>query len=166
MNRVLLALVLSAPAHAISRVGAHLTDEVDGFTTPLPRGTRGVESVNDIVVRVFISRVGSLGGEPAFGQMTFFEARRFRDEYPKLADLSRKDFVSYLEAEQWQALPVPNACIEARLNRSDTASFAIVTWGGGRGVVFVGEKTFEIEEAIGSLVNGLVLNEGACAWSP
>lgn len=165
MKRVLLALVLSAPAHAISRVGANLTDEVDGFTTPLPRGTRGVESVNDIIVRVFISRVGSLSREPNFGQLTYLEARSFRVEYPDLASLNRVDLVSYLEAGGWLPMFLENPCVEARLNRSDTASYAIATWGGGKGAVFVGEKSYEVEQAIQGFVTGVVLEEGACAWS-
>lgn len=162
---MLVAALATGSAHAISRVGTGIGDPTDGFRAELPMNTLAIENKDEQSLRVFISRVGSMMGDRLDGSPTFLEAMPFRQEYPGWTDRSRHDLSGYLVGEGWEKLEVSEACVEAWIGRSETASFAVTTWGDGKGAVFTGPKSYELEIYVRDLVRGIRLMDGACAWN-
>ena len=103
-------------------------------------------------------RTSGLGSAPVI------ELRRFIAEYPQEAAYTRDQQRANFAAHGWWLANHSNPCVEVFLSDNDSASVAIATWGEGKGVVIIGQKTGLTKSSIKQMLDSLTLDAGACAW--
>jgi hypothetical protein len=99
-----------------------------------------------------------------FAGTPYIDLLEFRVEYPGFVKLTRVELRTELVRDGWTEIKARETCLTAFIKESQTATFAIATWGEGFGYVLVSRKSNASRIAIEGMVQSTKLEGGACRW--
>jgi hypothetical protein len=159
------ALILSAPVHAISRVGTcGIRDTIEGFAVEeVPSGFRDIHAIGSSGVQ--LAGVGAFPGGP-FGPIERILIYPFRKEYPELMGLDPEAIRNYFLAasSRWSELPASNPCLWVMTATNGQARTTVVVWGRAKGIVLHSEFNAKTDLYREQLIEAIRLDDGLCVW--
>lgn|GEM_PF-5927088 len=90
----------------------------------------------------------------------------FRASYPERSSLLRARLAAELEADGWQEFSLGGAtgCVYAARKQGEHSTSTVVTWGEGRGMVFVASLSAGNARALSEMLASLTVPTEECAW--
>jgi hypothetical protein len=149
----------------ISRVGGGTARSAkQGFTIEAPLFFSSVRILGEESARFEGMPSIGFGSSFGFGSPQFIDLLEFRTEYSKFVSLPRAVIEAQLLGEGWTKVTTADPCLLALKKESDTAAYAIVTWGEGYGYVLVSGRSIQSKQAIDDMIKSTKLDVGACRW--
>ena len=167
LSIVACGLLMSSVGLSIGRIGNGRISSVEsGFETSVPEDFLTYEEKpNGRLVLTAPTKLRAATN--GFYLPEQLDVREFLQSYPYLASLGRDSFHDHFMTqsnEVWTSIAVPEGCVEAFMAESKETLVVLASWGGGRGVVFIGANSEFIRASINQALHTLKLNDGACQW--
>ncbi len=163
-----LSLGAAATAGAISRVGnSSIVDEATRFRSDYPAGFAIFRALADGSALELQTppRFSWPTGEPRSYKLRL---QRFERLFPDLVNLSAENIREVFLAQPeklWWELRTADDCLLGFASEEGSLYQVVTTWGGGRGLVLLGEKDPDVQRGMREILRSMRLGEGACAWA-
>jgi hypothetical protein len=153
-------LVWSAAAGAVSKVGGGiLSNDVVGFFSAIPTAYERFFIAADQDVRMDARPVINGGTVEA----RFMLAHLLENEQPHwLGKTDRTEFQLHFQSHGWQWILHSDPCVEQWEKDSGSGITRVLSWGGGRGVLFVSSVANSSDVRLSA--KKLQLRSGVCSW--
>lgn len=160
LNLIVSGLLLwTPPTWAVSKVGGGtLSNEDVGFYCSIPLGYQTFYVAPDQDVKMDAPH----GGRGSFVIPRFLVAHMLENEQPEwVGKTDASEFANHFAAAGWTRVPHVEPCVEQWEKPGTGALTRVLSWGDGRGVIFVGPSQYN---DVRQIADSLRLVPGACSW--